>query len=199
MEGDITELTNNFNSGTVGLVKQDEDSREITVANDKDGNLVNFTGSAGARVLEGVAIGAVNASSLQAVNGSQLYQVSQSVAAGLGGGSVVNTDGSISAPSYSVGGSTVNSVGDAIGNLDGRVSQNSNDIADLKNGIGGIGGDVTDIKNSITTITSNVGGLDNRVTNLEQTITQGGFSDSGLVSANVEGCARWRPLPAATR
>src|SRR5438309_366188 len=53
--------------------------------------------------LGNVASGAVNASSTDAVNGSQLYANSASVAAGLGGGSTVNADGTVSAPSYGVG------------------------------------------------------------------------------------------------
>ncbi|MFM0492393.1 hypothetical protein, partial [Paraburkholderia graminis] len=81
----------------------------------------DFTGTAGSRTLTGVAAGAVNATSVDAVNGSQLYGVSQSAADALGGGSTVNSDGTISAPTYSVGGTTVNSVGDAITNIDGRV------------------------------------------------------------------------------
>ncbi len=160
----LTQTVNNINNGVVGLVQQDDASREITVAKDKDGTTVNFTGTAGARVLEGVAAGAVNASSLQAVNGSQLYAVSQSMANNLGGGSVVNSDGTISAPSYSVGGKTVNNVGDAIASLDDRTSQNSSDIADLKDGMGDISGNVNEINNNITTINNNVSNLDNRVT-----------------------------------
>ncbi len=182
----INNLTTQISNGEVGLVQQDDVSGDITVAKDKDGAMVNFTGTAGARVLEGVAAGAVNASSLQAVNGSQLYGVSQSIAMHLGGGSVVNSDGTVSAPSYSVGGSTVNNVGDAIANLDGRTSQNSNDIADLKDGMGDISGNVSEINNNITTINNNVSNLDNRVTNLENTISNGNFSDSGLISANVD-------------
>ncbi|MGH3803146.1 MAG: YadA family autotransporter adhesin, partial [Pseudonocardiaceae bacterium] len=186
----ITNLSESLANGEIGLVQQDEDSRVITVAKGKDGATVNFNGSAGARVLEGVAVGAVNASSLQAINGSQLYGVSQSIANNLGGGSVVNTNGTISAPSYSVGGTTVNTVGDAIGNLDGRTSQNSSDIASLKNGVDGMGGNLANITNQITNVSNDVGNLDHRVTHLESAITSGGFSDSGLVSANVDDGAR---------
>jgi autotransporter adhesin len=186
----ITQLSESLANGEIGLVQQDEDSRVITVAKGKDGATVNFDGTAGARVLEGVAAGAVNASSRQAINGSQLYGVSQSVATSLGGGSVVNANGTISAPTYSVGGTTVNTVGDAIGNLDGRTSQNSSDIASLKSGVDGMGGNLANITNQITNVNNDVGNLDNRVTHLESAITSGGFSDSGLVSANVDDGAR---------
>ncbi|ACC71755.1 ESPR-type extended signal peptide-containing protein [Paraburkholderia phymatum] len=132
---DITNLTTAINSGEVGLVQQDPTTRNITVAAATDGSIVDFTGTAGARKLTGVAAGAVNASSLDAVNGSQLYGVSQSVSNAFGGGSTVNSDGSISAPSYVVGGTTVNNVGGAISNIDARTTQNSSDITNLTTAI----------------------------------------------------------------
>lgn len=58
-----------------------------------------------------LAPGIISASSMDAVNGSQLYGLSASTAAAMGGGSVVNTNGSISAPTYVVNGSTYNNVG----------------------------------------------------------------------------------------
>ncbi|WP_425272191.1 YadA-like family protein [Paraburkholderia aromaticivorans] len=135
---DITNLTNNMNIGSVGLVQQDATTRNITVAKATDGTLVDFTGTAGARQLTGVAAGAVNATSADAVNGSQLYGVSQSVADAIGGGSTVNTDGSISAPSYVVNGTTVHNAGDAISNLDNRVTQNTTDISTINSTLNNI-------------------------------------------------------------
>ncbi|MBR8238309.1 MULTISPECIES: YadA-like family protein [unclassified Burkholderia] len=91
--------------------------------------------------LKNVAAGAVNATSTEAVNGSQLYGASQSMATALGGGSQAGADGTISAPSYSLAGgtTTVNSVGAAIGNLDGRVTANTGDISTLKDTIANSG------------------------------------------------------------
>ncbi|WP_439899852.1 YadA family autotransporter adhesin [Paraburkholderia phymatum] len=128
---DITNLTTALASGEVGLVQQDPTTRNITVAKDTDGTIVDFTGTAGARRLTGVLAGNVNASSLDAVNGAQLYGVSQSVSNALGGGSSVNSDGSISAPSYTVGGTTVNSIGGAVSNIDARTTQNATNITNL--------------------------------------------------------------------
>jgi len=114
---DITNLTSNINNGSVGLVQQDPATRTITVAKDTDGTTVDFTGTAGSRVLTGVANGAVNPTSQEAINGSQLHGVSQSISTALGGGSVVNPDGTVGAPTFNVGGNTYNSVGDAINHL----------------------------------------------------------------------------------
>ncbi|MBO9652345.1 MAG: YadA-like family protein, partial [Variovorax sp.] len=112
-------------------VQQDASTRSITVAKSADGSSVDFTGTAGARTLTGVAAGAINAGSLDAVNGSQLYGVSNSVASALGGGSTVNPNGTVSAPTYTVGGTTVNNVGDAVTNLDTRTTANTADIQSL--------------------------------------------------------------------
>jgi trimeric autotransporter adhesin len=101
-----------------------------------------MAGTTGNRVVTGVAAGAVSAASIDAVNGSQLYANAASTAAALGGGSTVNADGTVSAPSYSVGGTTVNNVGAAITNIDGRVTQNTSDIASLQTAVGTMSGSV---------------------------------------------------------
>ncbi|MEN4920923.1 YadA-like family protein [Achromobacter spanius] len=119
----LNNLTASLTSGELGLVKQDATTRALTVGKDQDGNLVDITGRAGARQLNGVADGVVAAGSLHAVNGGQLYRVSDSVASALGGGAFVNADGSIAAPSYSVGGTVYRSVGAAVTGLDNRVTQ----------------------------------------------------------------------------
>ncbi|KFL52263.1 hypothetical protein JM78_17080 [Burkholderia pyrrocinia] len=135
-EGDIANLADQIGSGTVGLVQQDSTTRDITVAKNTDGTVVDFTGTAGDRKLAGVAAGEVSATSNEAVNGSQLHGVSESVASAIGAGSTVNPDGSITAPSFTVGdgngGTTiVHNVGDAVSNLDGRVTNNEGAITNL--------------------------------------------------------------------
>ncbi|MDF3086650.1 hypothetical protein, partial [Burkholderia sola] len=54
--------------------------------------------------LKNVAAGAVNATSLEAVNGSQLYDASQKVASALGGESTVDAAGKLTAPTYTLDG-----------------------------------------------------------------------------------------------
>ncbi|MGF6662528.1 autotransporter adhesin [Paraburkholderia atlantica] len=135
----IASVQNQLSEGTVGLVQQDANTRDITVAKDMDGTVVNVAGAAGNRTVTGVANGAVNASSVDAINGSQLYGAASSTAEALGGGSTVNADGTLSAPSYSVGGTTVHSVGDAVTNIDGRTTQNTEDITKLQTQVGDVG------------------------------------------------------------
>ncbi|WP_322005329.1 YadA family autotransporter adhesin, partial [Paraburkholderia tropica] len=79
IDGRVTNIANELDNGSIGLVQQDAASRTITVAKDTDGQLVSFAGTKGNRVLTGVAAGAVNATSVDAVNGSQLYATNMSV------------------------------------------------------------------------------------------------------------------------
>ncbi|WP_240057217.1 YadA-like family protein [Paraburkholderia azotifigens] len=138
---DITNLQTQINEGGIGLVTQDATTGNILVASKTGGSTVDFSGMAGARVLTGVAAGRVNASSLDAVNGTQLYNVAASTANAIGGGSTVKSDGTISNPMYNVGGATVTTVGGAITNLDARVLANTTAITNLQTQIneGGIG------------------------------------------------------------
>ncbi|WP_456238758.1 YadA-like family protein [Paraburkholderia haematera] len=64
--------------------------------------------------LTNVAAGQIVSSSKDAVNGGQLYDTANSVAAALGGGSSVGTDGKVTKPAYALNGSTYNDVGAAL-------------------------------------------------------------------------------------
>ncbi|MDR5756113.1 YadA-like family protein [Caballeronia sp. LZ035] len=124
----INDITNQINNGTVGLVQQEPTTRMITVGKNADGSVVDFTGSGGARTLTGVASGAVNATSNEAVNGSQLYGLANSTATALGGGSSVDTIGLVTVPTYTLDGQPVQGVEAAFTNIDGRTTQNTGDI-----------------------------------------------------------------------
>lgn len=69
-------------------------------------------------VITDVANGAVSSTSSDAINGSQLYGVSDYIADALGGNAVVNTDGSITTPTYAIAGGSYNNVGEALDALD---------------------------------------------------------------------------------
>ncbi|SAK43304.1 hemagglutinin [Caballeronia glebae] len=157
----INDINNQINNGAIGLVQQDAITRNINVAQNTDGTVVNFAGLSGARVLDGVAAGAVTSASKQAVNGSQLYALASSTASAMGGGSTVNSDGSVTAPTYTVNGNVVNNVGDAISNIDARTTQNTTDIAN-------IGASVTQNTTNIANLTTNVA---NNTTQIAQNTT----------------------------
>ncbi|MCT9976768.1 YadA-like family protein [Acinetobacter sp. I-MWF] len=112
---DIGNIKNDINNGTVGLVQQAGKDATVTVAKDTGGTSVSMAGTDGNRVVTGVKDGAVNATSKDAVNGSQLNTTNQAVVNYLGGGAGYdNITGSFTAPTYNVGDSKYNNVGGAI-------------------------------------------------------------------------------------
>ena len=155
----LTTLTTQVTNGAIGLVRQDAVTRNLSVAAATDGSLVDFTGTAGTRKLTGLQAGTVSGSSTDAVNGAQLnatnqlvsanstaisanstalstananfLTANQRVAAAFGGGSGVDANGIVTAPSYSVQGQSFNNIGGALGALDTKVSGNSGDITTL--------------------------------------------------------------------
>ncbi|WP_197326101.1 YadA-like family protein [Ralstonia solanacearum] len=87
-EGSITNLqntVNNISKGSTGLVQQSAAGKDITVAKDLDGGVVDFSGKnlstseAFTRKLTGLADGALSASSTDAVTGKQLYTTNQNL------------------------------------------------------------------------------------------------------------------------
>ncbi len=84
-----------------------------------------------------VANGATTTGSKDAINGGQLNTAAGSIATNLGGGATYDaTTGTVKAPSYvlnnganTIDTTTYNNVGDALGNLDGRTTTNTGNIA----------------------------------------------------------------------
>ncbi|WP_257220487.1 YadA-like family protein [Burkholderia sp. AU18528] len=118
-------------------------SLAVTYGTNADGSAnfdeVKLKGANGT-TLTNVKAGAVNAASTDAVNGSQLYGVSKSVADSLGGGSAVDANGNVTAPTYSLTDPAnaatkvdYRNVGDALDNLDGRVATNTQNITVINN------------------------------------------------------------------
>ena len=124
--------------GGIGLVLQAGPGQPITVGAATDGTEVDFTGADGARVLTGVGAGALSATSTDAVNGSQLLGVNQRIAMAFGGGAGVDANGQLTAPSYTIQGADYDNVGDALGALDGQVTTNTTNIANLTSTVIGI-------------------------------------------------------------
>ncbi|RAQ03500.1 hypothetical protein DPR02_29010, partial [Burkholderia cepacia] len=94
----------------------------------------------GGTTLTNVKAGKVSADSKDAVNGAQLHDTAQSVADALGGGSSVDENGKLTAPTYSLADPVdgtkeiaYHNVGDALENLDGRVAGNTTEITNIKN------------------------------------------------------------------
>ncbi|WKU20473.1 ESPR-type extended signal peptide-containing protein [Advenella alkanexedens] len=102
-----------------------------------DKSTVTLGGTTGT-TLDNVKAGTVSASSMQAINGSQLYRSTSDLAAALGGNAVVDADGNLTNVGYDFIAGTQNSVGDALLNLDTRVDSNTTNITNLMNGTSGL-------------------------------------------------------------
>ncbi|SAK95102.1 hemagglutinin [Caballeronia hypogeia] len=174
----VNNWTNDVETGQVGLVRQDLTTRNLTIGAATDGASINVAGTSGSRVVTGVANGAVNATSTDAINGSQLYAASAATAAALGGGAGVDANGVVTAPAYTVGGTTVNNVGAAIENLDGRVTKNTSDIATLQGGLA----DVTAVANNAVAYDS----TDHKKVTLGGEAAAGGSAPAPVQLTNVK-------------
>ncbi|WP_042111751.1 YadA-like family protein, partial [Acinetobacter rudis] len=85
---------------------------------------------AGDKQVTGVADGAINKDSKDAVNGSQLNTTNTNVSNYLGGGAKFE-DGKWTGPTYNVNNSSYNNVGDALQALDDRSTQLNNKVDNL--------------------------------------------------------------------
>lgn len=79
----VQNLTTAIQNGTIGLVQQDPTTKEINVGSQTGGTAVNIAGTSGNRTIRGVKAGAISATSSEAVNGSQLFALQQSIDSGL--------------------------------------------------------------------------------------------------------------------
>ncbi|EED7023904.1 adhesin, partial [Salmonella enterica subsp. enterica serovar Enteritidis] len=86
-------------------------------------NTVSVGNSATKRKIVNMAAGAISNTSTDAINGSQLYTISDSVAKRLGGGATVGSDGTVTAVSYALRSGTYNNVGDALSGIDNNTLQ----------------------------------------------------------------------------
>ncbi len=88
----------------------------------------------GGRQLIGAKNGAIDKHSTEVINGSQIYSISSSIATILGGDAQLNNDGTLKAPVYTLnsGQESYNNVGDALLNVDKRISNNKTDIINLE-------------------------------------------------------------------
>src|SRR5690606_27986599 len=104
----IAQLGEQVGGGTVGLVQAQKDAagkkvEELSIGKTLGGSKLDITGTDGPRKLTGLANGSIASGSKDAVTGGQLHGTAQSVADALGGGARLNADGTLKAPSYSIG------------------------------------------------------------------------------------------------
>ncbi|HCO8903044.1 TPA: YadA-like family protein [Escherichia coli] len=79
------------------------------------------------RGLNTIALGTVTATSSDAINGSQLYDLSSNIATYFGGNASVNTDGVFTGPTYKIGETNYYNVGDALAAINSSFSTSLGD------------------------------------------------------------------------
>lgn len=117
----ITSLTTNINNGSTGLVQQDggaPGNGVIRIGQATGGTSISVAGTAGDRIISGVAAGVA---ATDAVNAGQLSGLGSSIATSLGGGSVYNPlTGQVTA-GISYGGNSYNSVQGAVSAIETSI------------------------------------------------------------------------------
>ncbi|HFU3283027.1 TPA: YadA-like family protein [Escherichia coli] len=88
-----------------------------------DADTVSVGNTTSQRQIVNMAAGDISTTSTDAINGSQLYAISKSVADNLGGGATVNAQGVVTSPNYRLKSGIFGTVGDALTGLDNNTLQ----------------------------------------------------------------------------
>ncbi|WP_166428918.1 hypothetical protein, partial [Bartonella saheliensis] len=142
----VTDINNHINNVVSdSLVKQDEESKVIKIGAEKGGTSINISNSgAAARTLTGVKSGALTETSADAVNGSQLYSMNNTLASYFGGGAEYK-EGKWTAPNFKV--NVVNASGD-------KVEEQSYD--NVAKAFAGVGTSFTNLHNEVTNAVTDI-------------------------------------------
>ncbi|WP_455480869.1 Vomp family autotransporter [Bartonella sp. B12(2025)] len=128
----ITDIYNQINNvAGDSLVKWIEEQKLITVGREKGGTKIDVAGSWGERIITGVADGKISNGSTEAINGSQLFTIADTISQYFGGDTDVYND---VGPDYVIQTDTYDNVFDAFDGV-------NNSITDIYNQINNIAGD----------------------------------------------------------
>jgi autotransporter adhesin len=117
-------------------VSQLQAATEWSIRYDSDAkDIATLEGAAGT-LITNLSDGAVDATSSDAINGSQLFGVSDSIANHLGGTATVNADGTITGPTYEIQGSNYTTVFNAFEAVDGEITTINTRIDNIDTTIG---------------------------------------------------------------
>ncbi|MDR6499010.1 autotransporter adhesin [Burkholderia ambifaria] len=161
----LNSTVDKLTSGGAGLVQQGAVGDNLTVGANTDGKAVDFTGTAGARTLTGVADGALSAASSDAVNGSQLFATNENVAQNAA--NITALDGRVTSNETSITA------------LDGRVTTNETNITALDGRVTTNETKITAINDALDELSSGSAGL----------VQQAGAGANLTVGANTDGAA----------
>jgi len=128
LDTNLTNITNNVMNGTIGPVQRTGNLNELALVNATG----NGTTPGDAQVLTNLAAGAVNSTSTEAINGSQLFGVANNTSTYLGGGADVQNG---TAPTYVIQGTPYNDVGSALGAVDNNFNMTNANVTNLGNSV----------------------------------------------------------------
>jgi trimeric autotransporter adhesin len=121
-------LANAANASALGQGAQANATNSVALGFGSVANVANTVsvGAVGAeRRIVNMANGTIGSGSTDAVNGGQLYTANQRVAAAFGGGAGLDSNGQLTAPSYTIAGITYHDVGSALGAVNGQLGTGS--------------------------------------------------------------------------
>ncbi|HCP1770863.1 TPA: YadA-like family protein [Escherichia coli] len=149
----ISNLTETVTNLGEDALKWDKDNGVFTAAHG------NNTASKITNILDGT----VTATSSDAINGSQLYDLSSNIATYFGGNASVNTDGVFTGPTYKIGETNYYNIGDALAAINSSFSTSLGDALlwdasvdkfSAKHGTNGDASVITDVANGDVSSTS---------------------------------------------
>ena len=142
-----TDNTLNFKAGSNITLSDDSGAIKVSVVDAPvfAGKVTAKGFDATGHKIVNVAKGDVTQTSTDAVNGSQLWGVSSSVATHFGGGSTINADGTVSAPTYNIRGGTYHNVGDALSAVDSQINNIYNNFGNVYNQMGSLRRDIKNV------------------------------------------------------
>ncbi|EEY7748595.1 adhesin [Escherichia coli] len=149
----ISNLTETVTNLGEDALKWDKDNGVFTAAH----------GNNAASKITNILDGAVTATSSDAINGSQLYDLSSNIATYFGGNASVNTDGVFTGPTYKIGETNYYNVGDALAAINSSFSTSLGDAMlwdasvdkfSAKHGTNGDASVITDVANGDVSSTS---------------------------------------------
>lgn len=194
----LNTLTTNLNNGTVGLVRQDAVTGAISVAASTGGNVIDMAGTDGTRTITGVASGVISATSTDAVNGSQLYALSQQVGQLNAANAYVSVDGAGDGSDNAAAGA--GTMGTAVGanatvTASNGVAIGASASAAAANSVALGGGSVADRANSVSV---GAQGAERQVTNVSAGTQSTDAVNVGQLNPVVAGLGGGAHIDAAT-
>ena len=181
INGSVTNISNQINNGTVGLVQQASAGANLTVGKDTDGTVVDMTGTAGTRTVTGVTAGTLSSASTDAVNGSQLYATNANVSTNATNiaTNATNLGNLGNTMAVALGGSTIYTPATGLSGTSFGLTN--------ANAIDGTTGAATDVTSGFSKVDSALGTINSSVTNISNQINSGtvGLVQQAAAGANL--------------